>query len=739
MKRLSIALCLIIISQLSHGAQSGLWLTGDVRGALLPCFQCPEAAEPGLARQLAVMQESADDGVWLDAGGFLDGGDVDALGIRASLALADTLGMQALHLTWRDVSPALVEALSGSRLPLTSASIVDAQGEPIVAPSQVVEHDGQRIGIIGISGVPSSYLDLPAWQSFAETFRLREAGEALSDALDGLPDDVDRVVVLYAGDHGILRSLITQEGEGVDAFVMGSSFGNLYSEPPEAVIDARSQRGRRVTQLRLPDLTATYHSVTLNSTISESTVAAMEQAGLRHAPPEREYSPSVALPADSDLAPPFRTPLLLEQANRVMAMTVLGIETRSEWQGRAAPDGDAYLVLDLLFENRKPFDLIQQDSGQRALQVGNLEQNLVLVAGSKTHGVINEQLPGAGLLPDTFVLPRPGEVARGKAVYRLANDQPGPLSLRFYHTQYPVLAMALQQGEAAMVERRVDDLQQHGFLELGVADLEENSGEQLPDGRRLVAVELLGRSRLTHTTPANHHDAEADPEARVETPGVVPYLHAAEHIQLVTPSGYVYLPDWERSELERTPIFLPDLLTGGRVVFALPEAVDTYRVSLYFPNFGTSTGGTQGFPEPMFFGDNSERFAYRERDTVVDFGLEQLRVRATELVRTADGLEMEIEIFNETDAPGFWPMESRLGITPAGRQRRITPTEMTDSHGTPQPWSAHLPPGEPRRMRLHFPLPEPRGEGELDVRGLSANSAQPIRWDEHSVEATGRE
>src|SRR5690554_4215883 len=177
MKRLLMTLSLIVVSPLSLGATSGLWITGDIRGTLLPCFQCPETSEPGLARQLGVVQAAAADGIWLDAGGFLDGGEVDALGVGESLALAEELGMQALHLTWRDISPALLEALPGTSLPLISASLFNAEGAPLVAPSQVVEQQGQRIGVIGISGVPSGYRDLPAWQAFDETFQLREAGE----------------------------------------------------------------------------------------------------------------------------------------------------------------------------------------------------------------------------------------------------------------------------------------------------------------------------------------------------------------------------------------------------------------------------------------------------------------------------------------------------------------------------------------------------------------------------------
>ena len=738
MKRLLIVLSLLVVSPLSPGASPGLWITGDIRGSLLPCFQCPETSEPGLARQSGVMQEVAADGVWLDAGGFLDGGEVDVLGIGESLALAEELGMQALHLTWRDVGPALLEALSEASPLLVSASLLDAQGEPLVPPSLVVEQEGQRIGIIGISGVPPGYRDLPAWQAFDGTFRLREAGEALDAALEGLPGDLDRVLVLYAGDHGILRRLIDRAGERVDAFVMGSSFGSLYSAPPEAVVDARSQRGRRLTWLTLPGLTPTYHEVRLRSPLSEPAVQALERAGLRHAPPDRESRPSMALSEASELSPPFRAPLLIEQENRVMGLSVLGLETRADWQGEAAGEGEVYLVLDLLFENRKPFDLIQQDSGQRALRVGNLAQNLVLVAGKMTHAVINGELQGAALLPDTFVLPRPGEVKRGKVVYRLADAPTGPLSLRFYHIEYSVLAMALQEGVHEAAQPQVDDLQYHHFLELGVAHLEEVDAESLgrpADGQRFVAVELLGRSRLSRTNPANHHDAYADPGETVETPRAVPYLYADQHIQLVSPEGYVYLPDWELSELERIPTFLPDRLTGGRLIFALPEAVDTYRVSLYFPDFGTVTEGTQGFPDPMFFGENAEAFAYRERDTLLDFGLEQLRVRLTELERTDQGLVAEVEVFNETGGPGFWSMETRLGITLSASGQRIVPAAITDPHGTPLPWNAHLPPGEPRRMRLHFPLDEPSGEGAIDVRGLTANPSRPIHWDEHRAMA----
>lgn len=738
MKQMLMALSLIAASQLAFSAQAGLWVTGDIRGALLPCFQCPENSEPGLARQVGVMRDKAEEGIWLDAGGFLDGGEVDRLGLGASLALAESLGMQALHLTWRDVSPALVEALSGESPALISASLLDGQGEPLVPASLVVEQGDQRIAVIGISGVPSTYRQLPAWQTFSAMFRLREAGEALSDALDGLPGDVDQVVVLYAGDHGILRRLIDQQSDRVDAFVMGSGFGDLYSLPPEGVIDARGQRGRRVTWLHLPDLEHTYHSVTLNAPISDSVVQALESAGLRHAPPAHESRPSIALPEDTDLSTPFAAPLLLEQSNRVMGMSVLGIETRTDWQGEGAENGDVYLVLDLLFENRKPFDLILQDSGQRALMVGNLEQNLVLLAGGKTHAAINRELPGDELLPDTFVLPQPGEVRRGKVVYRLSDTTPGVMSLRYYHGEYPIMAATLQEGDQPSWVQRDADLQQHDFLALAMPRIEEVDAERLEraaDDRRYVTMDLLGRSRLTRTNPANHHDGDADPEATVETPGVVPYLYADQHIQLVSSEGYVYLPDWELSDLERIPTFLPDLLSGGRLVFSLPEAVENYRVSLYFPNFGTLTEGTQGFPEPMFFGDNAEGFTYQERDTVIDFGLEQLRVRLTELKRTEQGLEVEVEVFNETDGPGFWPMESRLGVTPTDTQRRITPSSMTDPHGTPLSWNAHLPPQEPRRMRLHFPLDGSSGEGVIDVRGLADNPSRPIAWDDNQVVA----
>lgn len=738
MKRVFLALWLIAVSPLSLGAQPGLWITGDIRGSLLPCFQCPEDSEPGLARQVGVMREVAADDIWLDAGGFLDGGEVDLLGLRESLALAEELGMQALHLTWRDVSPALDDALRGSSPPLISASILGVQGEPLAPPSLVVEHDNKRIAVIGISGVPTGYHDLPAWQAFSEMFRLREAGEALSDALAGLPNDVDQVVVLYAGDHGILRRLMDQAGERVDAFVMGSSFGSLYSAPPDGVVDARSQRGRRVTRMSLPEMMPTYHAVTLSSSLSEPAVQALEHAGLSHAPLDRESRPSMALSEASGLSPPFATPLLLEQDNRVMSMSVLGLETRADWQGAPAPEGEAYLVLDLLFENRKPFDLIQQDGGQRALRVGNLAQNLVLLAGSKTHAVLNEALQGVELLPDTFVLPRPGELRRGKVVYRLAKDASSPLSLRFYHIEYPVLALALQERELDSDVPPDIDFQRHDFLELSIASIEDVEATQLnqaADDRRFVAVELLGRSRLTRTNPANHHDANADPSLTVETPRAVPYLYADQHIQLVSSDGYAYLPEWELSDLERIPTFLPDVMTGGRVIFSLPEAVDSYRVALYFPNFGTITEGVQGFPDPMFFGDNAKDFVYRERDTVIDFGLEQLRVRVTDIERTAEGLEVEVEVFNETEGPGFWPMEDRLGITPASSGQRLTATSMTDPYGTPLAWNAHLPPGEPRRMWLHFSLDDEEGEGRIDVRGLNANPFQTITWDVNQVVA----
>ncbi|MFN7147018.1 MAG: hypothetical protein ACK4YP_24815, partial [Myxococcota bacterium] len=131
--------------------------TGEVRGEIEPCG-CPTVPYGGFARRDAFLGELRAEGVpvfVLDAGEMLVRGQVAAdpgdrpERARAVLDLALKSGLDA----W---APAPVDLLAGGLTPLAgtnalSATWRDAAGAPLFPASTVLERDGFRLGVIGLS------------------------------------------------------------------------------------------------------------------------------------------------------------------------------------------------------------------------------------------------------------------------------------------------------------------------------------------------------------------------------------------------------------------------------------------------------------------------------------------------------------------------------------------------------------------------------------------------------------
>jgi len=127
--------------------------------------------------------------------------------------------------------------------PLVSATWLDATGAPIFPVSRVLEREGARLGVVGLSAQPEA----PETQALVQW---RDPVEAAREAVDALPQDLDLVVAvsnLAQGDA--LR--VAREVPGLAAVL--STRGSEHQAPQTTsgapVIETPS-RGRYVTVLR---------------------------------------------------------------------------------------------------------------------------------------------------------------------------------------------------------------------------------------------------------------------------------------------------------------------------------------------------------------------------------------------------------------------------------------------------------------------------------------------------------
>ncbi len=195
----------------------------ELRGEIEPCG-CPTLPYGGFERRrnlLSELEQREGPLFQLEAGEAYKSGLVHEdlrAGERALLIseLFVELGLDAFapgptELTVLGLEGLRAEAARG--LPLVSASWVDEAGRPIFPEALVVEKEGIRLGVVGLSGS-------------SDVVASRPAQEALQAGLAALPGDLDLVLALSNLEE---RSFLTVDFEGVDLVVSAS--GSAHDQP----------------------------------------------------------------------------------------------------------------------------------------------------------------------------------------------------------------------------------------------------------------------------------------------------------------------------------------------------------------------------------------------------------------------------------------------------------------------------------------------------------------------------
>ena len=223
-------------------------LSGELRGEIEPCG-CPTLPYGGFARRATLLaQLDARTGplFQIDTGEAFKKGLVhdDAVDLPRAVLIGELLaeaGVDAFVPGPTDLSVLGLdglEALPRKGLPLVSATWVDGDGGTLFPAAIVLEDEGVRVGVVGLSAP-------------AEGVESRPALEAAREAIAGLPTDLDLVVVatnLHEREVDELAAAV----DGV-AFVLARS-GNATE--PERWVDGvlvvePSPRGRYLSLLSL--------------------------------------------------------------------------------------------------------------------------------------------------------------------------------------------------------------------------------------------------------------------------------------------------------------------------------------------------------------------------------------------------------------------------------------------------------------------------------------------------------
>ncbi|HLF94049.1 MAG TPA: hypothetical protein VJB14_11365, partial [Planctomycetota bacterium] len=329
---------------------------------------------------------------------------------------------------------------------------------------------------------------------------------------------------------------------------------------------------------------------------SERAAAARKKAGLPVDPPRGVLlpgRPGVRVPAVRTEPTPSTPaeavlPVALETSNRACRLKIRAASERAAYGSRVASAGKRLLVLDAEFENTIPMTLVQSNQVPTMYKIKELGDHLYLVVnGTRVSRIVPDgsRLPGH-VVTAGFTIDRLGARVRGNIVFEIPAEKAATLDLRFYDYAHGHMALTLREEGRRVEAKPLVPLQENEVLEGGIFRVErvrEAAGRKAPEGMTFLAVEVRARSRMSTESDATAFDPKAKPGEKIQVGTVSDWTDARKHLHVLLDGRYSYGSS-DLLEFGEAPRFLPDLHTGGTVLFLVPEKAESLEVRGDFPN-----------------------------------------------------------------------------------------------------------------------------------------------------------
>lgn len=314
-----------------------------------------------------------------------------------------------------------------------------------------------------------------------------------------------------------------------------------------------------------------------------------------YAPPAGKPSDKVAaakkklgLPVDAmrELAdkakPPAPAPFAgLETSNRACRFRIYSTTTRAAYGPKSATPGRKFMVLDAEFENIIPMTLVRNNQVPTIYRIKELGDHLYLVVNGER---VSRVLPDAAQLPghvktSPLELDRLGTRLRGNIVFDVPADGVKTLDLRYYDYSHGHMTLVLQEGERAEA-KPILPLAENDVLEAGIYKVDKAPAG---DGQVKVTVEFRARSRMFTEGDATAFDPKAAPGSKLQIGTVSDWTDLRRHLNVLVDGLKSFGPVGDL-EIGESPRFLPDVMTGGKASFLVPEKAASLELRCDFPN-----------------------------------------------------------------------------------------------------------------------------------------------------------
>ncbi len=745
--------------------QAWVLASGDTRGRAGSCITCGDAIPlGGLTRRATAVkqQRQASTTVLLvDAGDFLFGGRQVSDPSRAMAAAYASLQYDAINLAVADFrlgKEHTITLLQEAGLPAVSANLLDEDtGRLLLPPYLIKDLHGRRIGVIGVAEPPRSRAILGHLRQQLEGAEVRDPREALAEHLPELQRRTEAIILLYAGSSETLAAIVEHFDENIDAIAAsGISRDQWPDDAPGPPVMVPIVNGRGLARAILPaDAPVSLQEPLILGPRYEND-REMEQLLARHQPAAEEAPQAIPPISRLESRPLYILPeqpetgrfqpLQARFGNRGarVAVSTAGIFERF---GEIEPVSPArrLLVVRTAWENIIPLTVLEQQALATEYRIPNLGDHLYLVVDGTTLVRLRadaDQLPGH-LPTRPLRLEHLGSRQDGYLVFDLPGEDFNSLELRFYdfahgHSSLVLAGTPTKEPPPPAIPARVNEI-----VEVVVHDVSTHHtlGERrAPAGMTFVTIDLRARSMFTFEADATAFDPHAEPGERIDIGTVADWLEAHKYAHLVVDNEYAYIPEAALTTLPPDPRFLPDLMTGGRMVFLVPEQFESLVLRADFPNARMPDGKVMR-PSPLHFtlrGEPGEPPAreplWRVEDDTIEVKLTAQSV-ADSFAGVAAG-EGEVFLVVDTtvrafgDKPDFFQTREQLRyVDGRGRQHPPHPATFKGIHRPVE--NVWVPNGEQRSFQLAYLIDRAETRPRLAYRGFTmAEIVELARVDE---------
>src|SRR5258708_17957566 len=277
--------------------------------------------------------------------------------------------------------------------------------------------------------------------------------------------------------------------------------------------------------------------------------------------------------------------------NRGGRMTISNASLATAFGGVEADSGRRLLVLSTEWENIIPLTPMgpreQPKQVPTTYKIPNLADHLYLVVdGNRLARVHPKASAMAGHVPvKDFTLERIGSRIRGAIVFDIPAAAQS-LDLRFYDYAHGHFTVPLSSNPSAAPAEPLAKAQRNEFVELAPYQFSQDKklGDQAaPEGMVFAQINIRARSVYQLDADATAFDPKARPGQKMNVGTVSDWKESRKYLQMIVDGEYAWGP-LAQSDLAEEPRFLPDVSTGGNVVFLVPEKHTSLELRCDFPN-----------------------------------------------------------------------------------------------------------------------------------------------------------